>query len=376
MNIQGDLALRDVGAWPFLLTPKAEIRLVLTYYWLRRVSWSIHQRFEFPVDRVFCAWTFQQAVGNLDPQSLALVRNIASGTFYSGEHTCTLQQRICLAIVGPDNDAHRVEACPVTSTICRGKSFQHTSFCSRMDRVTQAHIRICPRSSWMTILALVQSDARAELFTAWQALLWARSAPKQRKLPCTLQDVWGKGTAAKRPCWVLVPLTPIQLETDPRSFWPAMRRDLAVAFERTSWLAHRARGLSALASAPVSLGSANLGVLAGSLLLASSLPLAAYRRPTLVVTRGGWVKRKSLAGQMNTSISAVVAPTHGYPLGLTSCMPERGVPAVGLHTFAGLFLRTVPTTPGVMGVSTVREPHRTTGTRYLPTPSATDCGAA
>ena len=41
MNIHDELHLPGVGTWAFLLRPKTEIRLVLTYFWLRRVSWSI-----------------------------------------------------------------------------------------------------------------------------------------------------------------------------------------------------------------------------------------------------------------------------------------------------------------------------------------------
>ena len=44
MNNHGELLLPEIGRWSFLLRPKAEIRLVLSYFWLRKVGWSIHQR--------------------------------------------------------------------------------------------------------------------------------------------------------------------------------------------------------------------------------------------------------------------------------------------------------------------------------------------
>ena len=119
MNNHGELLLPDIGRWPFLLRPKAEIRLVISYFWLRKVGWSIHQRFEYPVDRVLCPWTFQQATQHLDPQSLALVRKIVVGTFYSGEHTSHFADTgLCRHCGAPDSDAHRLEACPATQS-CR-----------------------------------------------------------------------------------------------------------------------------------------------------------------------------------------------------------------------------------------------------------------
>ena len=80
MNSHGELLLPDIGRWAFLLRPKAEIRLVLSYFWLRKVGWSIHQRFEYPIDCVLCPWTFHQVTQHLDPQSTALVRKIVVGT--------------------------------------------------------------------------------------------------------------------------------------------------------------------------------------------------------------------------------------------------------------------------------------------------------
>ena len=119
MNNHGELLLPDIGRWPFLLRPKAEIRLVLSYVWLRKVGWSIHQRFEYPVDRVLCPWTLGQATQHLDPQSTALVRKIVVGTFYSGEHTSHFADTgLCRHCGAPDSDAHRLEACPATQS-CR-----------------------------------------------------------------------------------------------------------------------------------------------------------------------------------------------------------------------------------------------------------------
>ena len=119
LTLHGAILLPDIGDWPFLLRSKAEARLVLTYYWHRHVSWSIHQRFEYPVDLAPCPWTFQQAVQHLDAQSLALVRKIAAGTFYSGEHTSHFADtRTCRHCQAPDSDAHRLEACPATAA-CR-----------------------------------------------------------------------------------------------------------------------------------------------------------------------------------------------------------------------------------------------------------------